>query len=157
VQGRRGSVDLESTWLSGISGQQLAGLGIISQPGQQLPLQRQLLHLRLLSCTAEANGMHKSRLVSDLPKLVWLPSRNGPESAENGKVKMCMTHIRLVATSNASKHTGVVLALFVGIIFQNSANHVLETYRPMTTLPGTSLQHPHGLAVGGERLLSQLA
>ena len=61
VQGRRGSIDLESTWLSDISRQQLAGLGIISQPGQQLPLQRQLLHLRLLSCTAEANGMHESR------------------------------------------------------------------------------------------------
>ena len=67
MQGRRGSVDLESTWLSDISRQQLAGLGIISQPDQQLPLQRQLLHLRLLSCTADANGMRKLRPVSDLP------------------------------------------------------------------------------------------
>ncbi|KAK9909574.1 hypothetical protein WJX75_004333 [Coccomyxa subellipsoidea] len=80
-QGRRGSVDLESTWLSDISRQQLAGLGIISQPDQQLPLQRQLLHLRLLSCTADANGAPVGSSDASIPGLVVLPS-DGPSGRQ---------------------------------------------------------------------------
>ena len=60
VQGTQHSVDLESTWLRDLSGQQLSSSGNVkllrSQPAQQLPQQKQPLQLRLLSCTAETRG-----------------------------------------------------------------------------------------------------
>ncbi len=55
----QGSMDLEATWLQGLSMQQLTGQvsqlrGVIRR--QQLPQQRQLLHLRLPSCSSSFQG-----------------------------------------------------------------------------------------------------
>ncbi|CAL8467436.1 g6974 [Coccomyxa elongata] len=93
---QQGSMDLEATWLQDLSMQQLTGQvrGVV--PRLQLPQQRQLLHLRLPSCSSSLQGNAAEDRSTGMSGLVVLPS-DGPSSRQ--EATDVLTFLQSIAAS----------------------------------------------------------